>query len=62
LNKNIENALQATLKNIWDEYSKTEGQNVVSNSQSRINKGKTSRTTQSIKPWNLFRDKLRIKN
>jgi len=45
LNNSIENALQKTLETIKTEHSKTDGQNVVSNSQSAENKVKRSRST-----------------
>jgi hypothetical protein len=45
LNTSIENALRQTLETIKSEYSKTVGQNVVSNSQSAVKQRKTSKTT-----------------
>jgi len=59
LNKNIENALNKTLETIRkaspqpppkEGESKTVGQNAASNSQNSVNKGKNSRTTETIKP------------
>ncbi|NLL27419.1 MAG: hypothetical protein GX259_01345, partial [Bacteroidales bacterium] len=49
LNKNIENTLKTTLENIQAEYSKTVGQNQVSNSQNTVKQSKTNRTTNKIK-------------
>jgi len=45
LNISIGNALRQTLENIKAEHSKTVGQNEVSNSQTAVNKRKTSKTT-----------------
>jgi len=49
LNKSIETSLKNTLETIKAEHSKTDGQNPLSNSETPINKGKTSRTPQKIK-------------
>lgn len=49
----IEQSLQATLKNLWDEYKKknrkTVGLTQVYNSQNLANKEKNSRTTSKTK-------------
>jgi len=46
LNNSIENALRQTLENIKAEYSRTVGQNLLTNSQKAVKQQKTSRTTQ----------------
>jgi hypothetical protein len=46
LNISIENALQKTLQQIKEEYSRTVGQNAVSNSQNTVKQSKISKTTQ----------------
>jgi hypothetical protein len=45
LNISIENALKTTIENINAEYSKTVGQNQVSNTQNAVKQIKTSKTT-----------------
>ena len=46
LNNSIEKALKQTLENIKAEYSRTVGQNLLTNSQKAVKQQKTSRTTQ----------------